>query len=150
MTDEVKYCAVDAQHLPDYKTEGSAGWDLRANSEYEIAPHTTVKINTGLKIALPEGYAYIIEPRSSILPSKGLLVNFWLIDSDYRWEIKVVVHNLTNETVFVDYWERIAQWVIIATPKPTGDILHPDNFESFEEQFPSERWTWGFWSTWNF
>ena len=43
MNDEVKYCAIDTQHLPDYKTEGSAGWDLRANGEYEIAPHTTVK-----------------------------------------------------------------------------------------------------------
>ena len=150
MNDEVKYCAIDTQHLPDYKTEGSAGWDLRANGEYEIAPHTTVKIDTGLKIALPKGYAYIIEPRSSILPNKGLLVNFWLIDSDYRGTIKVVVHNLTNETVVVDDWERIAQWVIIFAAKPKWVILHPCNYDYFEEQYPTDRWSWGFWSTWNF
>lgn len=150
MNDEVKYCAIDTQHLPDYKTEGSAGWDLRANGEYEIAPHTTVKIDTWLKIKLPKWYAYVIEPRSSILPNKWLLVNFWLIDQDYLWPIKIVVHNLTNETVIVEDWERIAQWVIIFTPKPEWEIMHPCNYDYFAEQFESERGEGGFWSTWNF
>ena len=143
---KVIFCAKEPIYNPEYKTAGSAGWDLRAYYRYTLAPHETVKIASWLKVVLPEWYALIVKPRSSLAVKKWLLVIEWTIDSDYRWEISIVVHNLTNEYVTIDKEERIAQAVIIKLWEFQPHYLF--EFDGFEELYPTERWTGWFWSTW--
>lgn len=102
--------------LPSYATSGSAGMDLYAAVDQNIIvkPNQTCLIPTGIKIELPQGYEAQIRPRS------GLALNFGLgilnspgtIDSDYRGEIKVIVHNFGEKDFEISRGDRIAQMVI--------------------------------------
>lgn len=146
--DSVTYSAIDTAHLPEYKTTGSAGWDLRSTHAYTIEPHTTIKVDTWLKVALPKWYVFIIKPRSSLAVNKWLLVIDWVIDSDYRGAVSVVVHNLWDTVVEIEENERIAQWVVIKHAKLPAAI--DVEYEKFAENYPTTRGEWGFGSTWNF
>ncbi len=102
--------------LPQYETDGSAGMDLRAalNEPAFIKPLQRILIPTGLFIELPMGYEAQIRPRSGLAFKKGLTVlnSPGTIDSDYRGEIKIILVNLSNETVVINTGDRIAQMVI--------------------------------------
>ena len=102
--------------LPEYKTTGSAGMDLRAHIEQpiELASLDRMLIPTGLHIALPLGYEAQIRPRSGTAYKKGLSVPNapGTIDSDYRGEVKVLIINLSRDIVTIDPGERIAQMVV--------------------------------------
>lgn len=102
--------------LPKYETSGSAGMDISAMlaEPVIIKPLQRVLIPTGLYIELPDGYEAQIRPRSGLAAKKGLSVLNapGTIDSDYRGEIKVILINLSNETVVINTGERIAQMVI--------------------------------------
>ena len=80
-----------------------------------IAPHSTVKIHTGLAMEIPEGYFGAIMPRSGLATKEGLrLANcIGVIDSDYRGEIIVAIHNDTNDVKFIKHGDRIAQLSLI-------------------------------------
>ena len=145
--DVVIFCAKEPIYNPEYKTAGSAWWDLRAFDGYIIWPHETIKVPSWLKVKLPEWYALIVKPRSSLAVKKWLLVIEWTIDSDYRWEISIVVHNLTDKTVAISKEERIAQAVIIKTAE--YHMWYSDNYDKFSEEYPTERGEWWFWSTWD-
>lgn len=102
--------------LPEYATELSAGCDLRAD-----LPRTTVLgslqralIPTGLYLALPEGYEAQVRPRSGLAYREGLTVlnSPGTIDADYRGEIKVLLINLSNQSIEIRDGDRIAQMVI--------------------------------------
>lgn len=90
--------------------------DIRAmlSEPVIIKPLQRVLIATGLSVELPDGYEAQIRPRSGLAFKKGLSVlnSPGTIDSDYRGEIKVILINLSNETVVVNTGERIAQMVI--------------------------------------
>lgn len=143
---KVIFCAKEPIYNPEFKTAGSAWWDLRSSCSITISPNETVKIPSWLKVKLPDWYALIVKPRSSLAVKKWLLVIEWVIDSDYRWEIWIVVHNLSNEPVSIDSEERIAQAIIIKLWEYEPRYLFA--FDSFEKEFPTERWVWWFWSTW--
>ena len=102
--------------LPEYKTTGSAGMDIRANISEAITLGSLERtlVPTGLSIELPQGYEAQIRPRSGLAIKKGLsLVNTpGTIDSDYRGEIGVILINLSKETQTIEPGERIAQMVI--------------------------------------
>lgn len=102
--------------LPHYATEASAGCDLRADLDKEIslAPLERKLVNTGLFIALPEGYEAQIRPRSGLAFKEGITVlnSPGTIDSDYRGEVKVLLVNLSDSEVTVRHGDRIAQMVI--------------------------------------
>lgn len=105
--------------LPTYAYEGDAGLDLRANESVEIPPHERVLISTGIAIALPDGYAGFVQPRSGMALKRGLSIanTPGLIDAHYRGEIKVIAVNLDpRETIRVERGERIAQLVIQQVP----------------------------------
>lgn len=105
--------------LPSYAYEGDAGLDLRANEDVTLAPHERRLISTGLAIAIPEGYAGFVQPRSGMALKRGLsMANTpGLIDSHYRGELKVVAVNLDNENpIVIQRGERIAQLVIQKVP----------------------------------
>lgn len=108
--------------LPSYAYEGDAGLDLRANVDIDIAPFERKLVPTGLAIAIPEGFAGFVQPRSGLALKVGLsMANTpGLIDSHYRGELKVIAVNLdANETIHISKGERIAQLVIQRVPVVT-------------------------------
>jgi dUTP pyrophosphatase len=102
--------------LPSYETGQAAGMDLRANLEepIELGPLERSIVPTGLYIALPEGFEAQIRPRSGLAAKQGLTVlnSPGTIDADYRGEIKVILVNLSNNTVQIHDGDRVAQMVI--------------------------------------
>ncbi len=106
----------DKAVIPTYGTEYAAGADLYAcmDEAVTIAPGETHFVKTGLAMEVPVGYAGLIYARSGLACKKGLAPanKVGVIDSDYRGEIMVALHNHSNEAVTVETGERIAQLVI--------------------------------------
>jgi dUTP pyrophosphatase len=106
--------------LPAYAYPGDAGLDLCAAADLVLKPYERGLIPTGLKLAIPEGYAGFVQPRSGAAARQGLsLVNTpGLIDSQYRGEVVVIAINL-DPAVPIDIrkGDRIAQLVILPVPQ---------------------------------
>ncbi len=102
--------------LPSYANAGDAGADLRASEEVTIAAGGgRAMVGTGISIALPDGYAGFVQPRSGLAAKHGVTVlnTPGLIDSGYRGELKVILINLDPTTPFtVTRGDRIAQLVV--------------------------------------
>ncbi len=103
--------------IPTYGSEFAAGADLYACTNGEtvvIESGETKLIKTGLAMEIPEGYAGLIYARSGIANKRGLAPSnkVGVVDSDYRGEIMVSLHNHSNETQSIADGERIAQMVI--------------------------------------
>jgi dUTP pyrophosphatase len=105
--------------LPAYATEGSAGLDLRADVDVELAPQARALVPTGLAIALPPGFEGQVRPRSGLALKHGitLLNSPGTIDSDYRGEVGVILVNLGAATVTLARGERVAQLVVAAVAR---------------------------------
>jgi dUTP pyrophosphatase len=105
----------DWVELPTYACEGDAGLDLRSAESLVLKPFERRAISTGLAIAIPDGYAGFVQPRSGLSLKQGLsMVNTpGLIDSKYRGELKVAAINLDpNNSISINKGDRIAQLVI--------------------------------------
>lgn len=116
--------------IPSYAYEGDAGLDLRANDDMIIEPHCRVLVPTGLAIALPEGYAGFVQPRSGLALKLGLSIanTPGLIDSHYRGELKIICINLDpKEAIHIERGERIAQLVIQRVP--IVDLVEVDELD---------------------
>ncbi len=120
---------------------GDAGVDLRSTEAMTIEPGARCLIPTGLAVAIPEGYAGFVQPRSGMAINKGLgLLNSpGLIDSGYRGELKVIAINLGSGVLTIERGDRIAQLVILPVPA----FL----YEEVTELPGSERGAGGFGST---
>lgn len=105
--------------LPRYAYPGDAGLDLRSNADLVIEPFERKLIPTGLAIAISEGYAGFVQPRSGLALKQGLSFpnTPGLIDSHYRGELKVVAINLDPQNpILINKGDRIAQLVIQEVP----------------------------------
>ena len=105
--------------LPRYAYPGDAGLDLRSNADLVLEPFERKLIPTGLAIAIPEGYAGFVQPRSGLALKQGLSFpnTPGLIDSHYRGELKVVAINLDPQNpILINKGDRIAQLVIQEVP----------------------------------
>ena len=105
--------------LPEAHHRGDAGLDLRANADVEVPPGERAMIPTGVAVAIPEGHAGLVLPRSGLASKHGLtLANSpGLIDAGYRGELIVAAVNLDRtQAVTITKGERIAQLVIVALP----------------------------------
>ena len=105
--------------LPERAYEGDAGLDLAACERVELGPGERAVVGTGLAVAIPEGYAGFVQPRSGLAAQHGIsVVNApGLVDSGYRGEIRVVLLNTDREHTFaVEAGMRIAQLVILEVP----------------------------------
>lgn len=105
--------------LPAYAYAGDAGLDLLSAISVDIPAGERALIPTGLAIAIPDGYAGFVQPRSGLAAKKGLsIVNTpGLIDAHYRGELKVIAINLDPvEPIHIDRGDRIAQLVIQRVP----------------------------------
>jgi dUTP pyrophosphatase len=101
--------------IPAYGHPGDAGCDLVTTQAAELAPGERAVLPTGVSIALPDGYAAFVHPRSGLAARCGLaLVNApGTVDAGYRGEIKVIVVNLDpRESVRFERFDRIAQLVV--------------------------------------
>lgn len=106
--------------LPSYAYEGDAGLDLRAAEDVVLKPFERRLVSTGLAIAIPDGYAGFVQPRSGLALREGLsMANTpGLIDAHYRGELKVCAINLDPEReIHITKGERIAQLVIQKVPR---------------------------------
>ncbi|WP_077597933.1 dUTP diphosphatase [Olsenella urininfantis] len=105
--------------LPAYAYGGDAGLDLRSSEDVVLAPLERKLVSTGLAIAIPDGYAGFVQPRSGLALREGLsMANTpGLIDAHYRGELKVCAINLDpNNEIHISRGERIAQLVIQKVP----------------------------------
>jgi dUTP pyrophosphatase len=105
--------------IPARAYEGDAGLDLAACERVELAPGERAVVGTGLAVAIPEGHAGFVQPRSGLADRHGItIVNSpGLIDSGYRGELKVILLNTDNAQAFVvEPGMRVAQLVVLAVP----------------------------------
>ena len=103
--------------IPTHGSEAAAGYDLYACLDYPvfIKPHETVKIGTGLAMAIPNNCWGGIYPRSGLATKMGLRPAncTGVIDSDYRGEIIVAIHNDSNDSQVINHGDRIAQFILM-------------------------------------
>ena len=109
--------------LPERAYDGDAGLDLTACERVELPPGTRAVVGTGVAVAIPEGHAGFVQPRSGLAARHGIAVvnSPGLVDSGYRGELKVVLLNTDRDEPFiVEPGMRIAQLVVVpvATPRP--------------------------------
>ena len=113
---EIKVVNQSGNPLPEYATEGAAGMDLRAHLQEPVVlqPLERALVPTGLFVEIPEGFEAQVRPRSGLAIKQGItcLNTPGTIDSDYRGEIKIILINLSGETVSIHSGDRIAQMVI--------------------------------------
>jgi len=128
--------------LPERAYAGDAGFDLAACERHELGPGERAIVGTGLAVAIPEGYAGFVQPRSGLASEHGIsMVNSpGLIDSGYRGELRVILLNTDRAATFVvEPGMRIAQLVVL--PVPEVELVELDALPE------SERGTSGFGSS---
>lgn len=129
--------------IPTYGSEFSAGADLYALADEPIviAPHETVLVHTGVAMEIPTGYVGLVFARSGLATKRALAPanKVGVIDSDYRGEIMVALHNHGNEPRTIENGERVAQLVLV--PYIAAD------FDEVDELSDTVRGEGGFGST---
>ena len=104
---------------PAYAYPGDAGLDLRSVEDVTLQPFERATVACGFAMALPEGHAGLVVPRSGLAARHGISVvnGPGLVDSGYRGEVKAVLVNLdAHEAFAIRKGDRIAQLVIVAVP----------------------------------
>lgn len=128
--------------LPSYAHPGDAGLDLYSAEDRTLAPHQRALIGTGIAVAIPDGYAGFVQPRSGLALKRGLsFVNTpGLIDAHYRGEIKLIAINLDPSTpVTITRGEKVAQLVLQRVER--AELVESDDLDE------TPRGTGGFGST---
>ena len=144
MNGKVKVKKLDERAIiPSYGSEYAAGCDLYAllDKDLVIDPGQTILVRTGLAMEIPVGYAGMIFARSGLASKRGLAPanKVGVIDSDYRGEIMVALHNHSSEEQIVFHGERIAQLVIMP--------FYKASFVETDELSDTVRGSGGFGST---
>ncbi len=119
--------------IPERAYAGDAGLDLAACERVELGPGERATVGTGLAVAIPEGHAGFVQPRSGLAARHGItIVNSpGLIDAGYRGELRVVLLNTDSRERFtVEPGMRIAQLVVVALPKL--ELLEVDELPASE------------------
>lgn len=131
MTVRIKKTTPEAV-IPTYGSAGAAGADLYAlpvGGDITVPPHATVLVHTGIAAAIPEGYVGLIYARSGMASKRDLAPanKVGVIDSDYRGEIMVALHNHGEDPRTVEPGERVAQLVI--APVMQADFQEADDLD---------------------
>jgi dUTP pyrophosphatase len=132
----------DTARPPTRAHDGDAGYDLHADEAARLDPGQRASVGTGIAVAVPDGHAGLVLPRSGLAARHGIaLVNApGLIDAGYRGEVRVLLLNTDRERAFeVTPGDRIAQLVIVRVQGPT--------LEESEELDETRRGAEGFGST---
>ena len=119
--------------LPERAYGGDAGFDLAACERVRLAPGERATVPTGLAVAIPQGYAGFVQPRSGLAATHGISVvnSPGLVDAGYRGELRVVLLNTDTEQAFtVEVGMRIAQLVVL--PVPALAVVEVDELPASE------------------
>lgn len=139
---KIKYLREDVIK-PQYATKGSAGMDLRAVIDLPVIVPAGGRelVPTGIALQIPIGYGGFVFPRSGLSFKKGIsMCNcVGVIDSDYTGEIKVAIHNISNQDYTINPGDRIAQLVFM--PVGIAELIECDTLDE------TERGAGGFGST---
>ena len=107
--------------LPEYKTTGASGMDLIAfiREPLELKPQMSCIVPTGIAVAFPENYEIQVRPRSGLAAKNNISIlnTPGTIDSDYRGEIRVIIHNHGNRNFIINNGDRIAQMILCPVVK---------------------------------
>jgi dUTP pyrophosphatase len=125
--------------IPQYQTEGAAGFDLHASHSVVIPVGEHRLIKTGIAVELPPSFEMQIRSRSGLALKHGIQAHFGTIDHDYRGEIGVILFNFGGQPFKVEKDDRIAQAVIAKFEKAQFSVV--------EELSQTERGTGGFGSS---
>ncbi len=125
--------------VPHYAYPTDTGADLFTCEDTVIGPGQTIAVSTGIKMEFPEGWAGKILEKSGLAYKRGIQIMGGVIDSSYRGEVTVIVHNLSNQSVVFDRGDKVAQIEV--------HEVNQANFEEVEEVNDTERSTNGFGST---
>lgn len=145
MKQTVKIKKLDPRAIaPSYGSPYAAGADLYAlvdDGALTINPHDTVFVHTGIAMEIPVGFAGLIYARSGIACKRGLAPanKVGVVDSDYRGEVMVALHNHSEVAQTIEHGERIAQMVI--APYLTADFIESTTLDE------TDRGEGGFGST---
>jgi dUTP pyrophosphatase len=126
LTDTLEILLVHPDAVPPARTRsGDAGYDLRATERVSIPQDGRRLVGTGIAIALPEGVAGLVTPRSGLAIEHGIgLLNApGLIDPNYRGEIKVILHNTSERRYTVEIGDRIAQLLLVPYWAPELEVV---------------------------
>ena len=131
----------DGATLPTRAYEGDAGLDLSACERVELGPGERAVVGTGLTVAIPDGHAGFVQPRSGLAARHGIAVlnSPGLVDAGYRGELRVVLLNTDRaERFVVEPGMRIAQLVVVpvAFPEPR-EVTELPSSERGEKGFGS-------------
>lgn len=107
----IKILTDDASQIPVYQTSGSAACDLKSTDELVIPSGSRVTVGTGIKLEIPNGFGAMVCSRSGLAAKNGIQVLNapGIIDTDYRGEIKVILHNSGQSEFIIKKGDRIAQ-----------------------------------------
>jgi dUTP pyrophosphatase len=115
MVEEIQIEIVgDKSQEPIYATLNSAGADLKANEDITIYGNETMLVDTGIKVAIPEGYEIQIRPRSGMALKNNVIISNspGTLDSDFRGDVKIIIRNLIKTPFTINKGDRIAQMVV--------------------------------------
>lgn len=108
----IKINAIASNELPERQKEGDAGYDIRYNGAHKlVSPGQTVLLPTGIKLEIPKGYEAQVRGRSGLARKHGLFAHVGTIDSNYRGDIGVILHNSSSKPYIVQNNERIGQLI---------------------------------------
>ena len=124
---------------PSYANPGDAGFDLYAAEETIISPGQRMLVRSGIKMAVPEGYVGLIWDKSGRAAKDGLKTMAGVLDSGYRGEILIVMHNLSDKEVKIEKNHKVAQMLI--------QPIHKAEFEEVESLDDTQRGEGGFGSS---
>ena len=139
---QISFLKLDSElPTPSHAHPGDGGVDLYAREDVNLAPEAWTLVPTGIAVAIPEGYAGMVVPRSGLAARLGVgVVNGpGLIDAGYRGEIKVILINHGGEGLVLERGERIAQLVVVPVVE--------QQFVEVDELPESSRAAGGFGST---
>jgi len=111
---------IIASQVPEYAHPGDAGADLVSTEALRLEPGERALVGTGVRIALPDGYAAFVVPRSGLAAKHGItIVNApGTVDAGYRGEIKVALLNTDSRTAYdIAVGDRIAQLIVMPVPR---------------------------------
>jgi dUTP pyrophosphatase len=132
---------------PEYATDGSSGFDLRANldSPVTIQPHSVKIIPTGLYFEIPDNFEIQVRPRSGLAAKNGVTVlnTPGTVDADYRGEVKVILINHSGVDFIINHGDRIAQ--AVAASVTAKNFIKLTKVNNINED--TERGSGGFGST---
>lgn len=131
---------MDGAKMPDYASSDDSGADLYVLHDVYIAPNERgVKVRTGVKLDIPNGFEVQVRPKSGVSTKTPLRVILGTVDSGYKGEIMIMVDNMSDQPVEIPKHKAIAQIVLQPVPMMV--------FEERDEFSKSERGENGFGST---